>query len=107
MMKLAGIFRDLEQLYEIMIFKQLAMVAILFFQNEAKILQRQVFIAINIPWKFDVDIFINEWDVKVYVKTWQTDGWTDGCTSRHVWKVFTICRPQPMLFMVCLYNLKP
>ena len=42
-----------------MIFKQLAMVAI-FFQNEAKILQRQVFIAINIPCKFGEDIFINE-----------------------------------------------
>ena len=58
MMKLAGIFRDLEQLYEIMIFKQLAIVAI--FQNEAKILQRQVFVAINIPCQFDEDIFINE-----------------------------------------------
>ena len=42
MMKLAGIFRDLEQLYEIMILKQLAMAAI------------------NIPCKFDEDIFINE-----------------------------------------------
>ena len=36
-----------------MIFKQLAMA-------EAKILQRQVFIAINIPCKFGEDIFINE-----------------------------------------------
>ena len=43
-----------------MILKQLAMVAILFLQNEAKILQRNVFIAINIPCKFGVDIFINE-----------------------------------------------
>ena len=43
-----------------MIFKQLAMAAILFFQNEAKILQRQVFIAINIPCKFGKDIFTNE-----------------------------------------------
>ena len=43
-----------------MIFKHLAMVAILFFQNEAKILQRQVFIAVNIPCKFGEDIFINE-----------------------------------------------
>ena len=43
-----------------MIFKQLAMAAILFFQNEAKMLQRQVFIAINIPCKFGGDIFINE-----------------------------------------------
>ena len=54
MMKLAGIFQDLEQLYEIIIFKQLAMAF------EAKILQRQVFVAINIPCKFDEDIFINE-----------------------------------------------
>ena len=37
------------------------------FQNEAKVLERQVFVAINIPCKFDEDIFINEWDVKVYV----------------------------------------
>ena len=43
-----------------MIFKQLAMAAILFFQNEAKILQRQVFVAINIPCKFDEDIFITK-----------------------------------------------
>ena len=43
-----------------MIFKQLAMAAILFFQNDAKILHRQVFIAINIPCKFGEDIFINE-----------------------------------------------
>ena len=46
-----------------MIFEQLAMAAILFFKNQAKILQRQqrqVFIAINIPCKFGEDIFINE-----------------------------------------------
>ena len=43
-----------------MIFKQLAMAAILLFQNEAKILHRQAFIAINIPCKFGEDIFINE-----------------------------------------------
>ena len=30
------------------------------FQNEAKIFQKQVFIAINIPCKFGEDIFINE-----------------------------------------------
>ena len=42
-----------------MIFKQLAMGAI-FFQNEVKIFQRQVFIAITIPCKFGEDIFINE-----------------------------------------------
>ena len=59
MMKPAGIFRDLEELYEIMIFKQLAMVAILFFKMRPKFC-RQVFIAINIPCKFDEDIFINE-----------------------------------------------
>ena len=43
-----------------MIFKQLAMAAILFLQNEAKILHRQVFLAINIPCKFGEDFFINE-----------------------------------------------
>ena len=37
MMKLAGIlFRDLEQLYEIMIYQQLAMAAILFFKMRPK-----------------------------------------------------------------------
>ena len=41
-----------------MIFKQLAMAAI--FQNEAKILHRHVFTAINIPCKFGEDICINE-----------------------------------------------
>ena len=38
-MKLAGIFRDLEQLYD---FKHLDGTYFVFFQNEAKILQRQV-----------------------------------------------------------------
>ena len=47
-MKLAGIFRDLDQLYDFV------------FQKETKILQGQVFIAINIPCKFDEDIFTNE-----------------------------------------------
>ena len=45
------------------------MAVILFFQNEAKILQRKVFIGINIPCKFGEDIFINEGDIKVYAKT--------------------------------------
>ena len=53
-----------------MIFKQLAMAAILFFKmrHRQMILHRQVFKAINIPCKFGEDIFINEWDIKVYVK---------------------------------------
>ena len=54
--KLAGIFRDLEQLYD---FKQLDGGHFVF-QNEAKILQRQIFIAINIPCKCGEDIFINK-----------------------------------------------
>ena len=53
-MKLAGIFQDLEHLYD--------------FQSEAQILHRQAFIAINIPCKFGEDIFLNERDIKVYVK---------------------------------------
>ena len=40
-----------------MIFKQLAMVAILFFKMRLKL---QVFIAINIACKFGEDIFLNE-----------------------------------------------
>ena len=44
-----------------MIFKQLAMAAILFFfQNEAKIFHRQLFMAITILCKSSEDIFVNE-----------------------------------------------
>ena len=43
-----------------MIFKRLAMAAILFFKMRLKFCQRQVFIAINIPYKFGEDIFTNE-----------------------------------------------
>ena len=56
-MKLAGIFRDLEQLYD---FPTISYGDHFVFQNEAKILQIQVFIAINIPSKLGEDIFINE-----------------------------------------------
>ena len=55
-MKLAGIFEDLEHIYDF----QTISYGGYFFQNEAKILQRQGFLAINIPCKFDEDIFINE-----------------------------------------------
>ena len=56
-MKLAGIFQDLEHLYDFQIIGYGGHFA---FQNEAKMLQRHVFIAINIPCKFGGDIFINE-----------------------------------------------
>ena len=56
-MKLAGIFQDLEHLYD---FQTISYGSHFVFQNEAKILHRQVFIAINIPCKFGEDIFINE-----------------------------------------------
>ena len=56
-MKLAGIFQDLEHLYN---FQTIRYVSHFVFQNEAKIFQRQVFIAINMPCKFGEDIFINE-----------------------------------------------
>ena len=70
-----------------MIFKYLAM------ENEAKILHRHVFIAINIPCKFSKDIFINEWDIKVYVKTSRTDGrMYAGTDGRH----FIISWPRPL-----------
>ena len=64
-----------------MIFKQLAMAAILFFKMRLKFF-RKVFIAINIPCKCGEYIFINEWDIKVYAKTWRTDGHTDDRTHR-------------------------
>ena len=56
-MKLAGIFQDLEHLYN---FQTISYGGHFVFPNEAKILQRQVFIAINIPCKFGENIFINE-----------------------------------------------
>ena len=49
-MKLAGIFQDLERLYN---FETISYGGHFVFQNEAKIFQRQVFIAINIPCKFE------------------------------------------------------
>ena len=55
--KLAGIFQDLEYLYD---FQTISYGGHFVFRNEAKILQRQDFIAINIPCKFGADIFINE-----------------------------------------------
>ena len=58
-MKLAGIFQDLDHLYD---FQTISYGGHFVFQNEAKILQRQVFIATNIPCKFGEDIFINELD---------------------------------------------
>ena len=51
-----------------MIFKQMAMVAILFFKMRPKNLHRHVFMAINISCKFGEDIFINELDIKIYRK---------------------------------------
>ena len=56
-MKLAGIFHDLEHLYD---FQTISYGGHFVFQNEAKSFQRQVFIAINIPCKFGEDIFTNE-----------------------------------------------
>ena len=56
-MKLAGIFQDLEHLYD---FQKSSYDDNFVFQHAAKILHRQVFIAINIPCKFGEDIFINE-----------------------------------------------
>ena len=53
-MKLAGIFQDLERLYD---FQTIGYSGHFVFQNEAKISHRQVFIAINIPCKFGEDIF--------------------------------------------------
>ena len=56
-MKLAGIFQDLEHLYD---FQTISYGSHCVFQNEAKTFQREVYIAINIPCKVGVDIFINE-----------------------------------------------
>ena len=56
-MKLAVIFQDLGHIYD---FKTISYGGHFVFQNEAKILHRQVSIAINIPCEFGEDIFINE-----------------------------------------------
>ena len=57
LMKLAGLFQDLEHLYD---FQTISYGGHFVLQNEAKILHRQVFIAVNIPCEFGEDIFINE-----------------------------------------------
>ena len=56
MMKLAGIFQDLD-LYD---FQTISYGGYFVFQHVAKIVHRQVFIAINISFKFGEDIFTNE-----------------------------------------------
>ena len=56
-MTLAGIFQNLEHRYD---FQTISYGSHFAFQNEAKVLHRQGFIAINIPCKFGEDIFINE-----------------------------------------------
>ena len=56
-MKLAGIFQDLEHLYN---FQTITYGGHFVFESEAKMLYRQIFIAINSPCKFGEDIFINE-----------------------------------------------
>ena len=56
-MKLAGIFQDLEHLYD---FQTISYGGQFVFQNEAQILHRQIFITINIPCEFGEDILINE-----------------------------------------------
>ena len=57
LMKPAGIFQDFQHLYD---FQTISYGSHFVFQNEAEILQRQIFIDINIPCKFGEDIFINE-----------------------------------------------
>ena len=52
-MKLAGIFQDLEHLCN---FQTMSYGGHFVFQNEAKIFERQVFIAINILCKFGEDM---------------------------------------------------
>ena len=62
-MKLPAIFQDiLEHFYD---FQTIGYGSHFVFKNEAKILHRHVFIAINIPCKFGENIFINESDFKV------------------------------------------
>ena len=56
-MKLARIFRDLEQLND---FQTIGYGGHFVFINESKNLQRQVFIAVNMPCKFGEGIFITE-----------------------------------------------
>ena len=75
-MKLAGIFQALEQVYD---FQTISYGSHFVYQSEAKILNRQVFIAINIPCKFGEDIFINEWDKSSCKNV--TNGQTDACTE--------------------------
>ena len=65
-------------------------------------MHRQVVIAINISCKFGEAIFINEGDIKVYVKR---DEHTDGRMNRHTYRRhFTIFRPRPLLFILSLHS---
>ena len=75
-MKLAGIFQDLGHLYD---FQIISYGGHFVFPNEAKILQRQVLIAINIPYKFGENIFINE--ILRFMQ--KRDEWTDGRMDAH------------------------
>ena len=52
-MKLAGIFQDLERIYNL---QTISYGGHFVFQSEAKLFQRQVFLAINIPCKFGEDM---------------------------------------------------
>ena len=56
-MKIAAILQDLEHLSD---FQTIGYGGNLVFQNEAKILHRAVFIAINVPCRFAEDMFVNE-----------------------------------------------
>ena len=57
-MKLAGIFQDLEYLYD---FQRISYGGHFVFPNEAHILQKQVFIAINFPGNFvKISLKMNE-----------------------------------------------
>ena len=85
-MKLVGIFQDLEHLYD---FQTISYGGHFVFQNEAKIFQREVFIAINIPANLvKISSQMNEILRFMQKRDERTDGRTYG-------RCFIISRPQP------------
>ena len=59
---------DFVQLLVVNDFQKISMVALLFFKMKPNSFYKHVFITINIPYKFGEGVFINDQEIKVYVK---------------------------------------
>ena len=68
-------------------FQKISMVALLFFKMKPNSFYKHVFITINIPCKFGEGVFINDQEIKVYVKNMmnrcmdrQMHAWMEGAS---------------------------